>query len=85
MPRIFTPRRLIVLAAVVAVPGVAYYLIAPPGQRSDATVPFEPKGLVDNHNGYWVAKSSPSWSPMSVTAINDLHVDPMPTRQSGRE
>jgi uncharacterized protein involved in exopolysaccharide biosynthesis len=51
MPRVLTTRRLIVLAAVVAVLGVAYYLVAPPGQRSVATVPFEPKDLVDYHNG----------------------------------
>jgi len=80
MRRIFTTRRLIVLAAVVAVLGVAYYLVAPPGQRSVATVPFEPKGLVDYHKGYWVAKLSPSWSPISVIAINDLHVDPQTNR-----
>ena len=50
----------------------ALLLIACAGQQ---TIPFEPTSQLDYHDGYWVAKMDVPDRPVSLTIINDMHVD----------
>ena len=49
-------------------------------QEDAEIVPFEPTSMVDYHRGYWQTQFQPSWAPVTITAINDLHVDAQTNR-----
>ncbi len=42
---------------------------------SQEIAPFEPTSLLDYHDGYWVAKMDIPDQPVSLTIINDMHID----------
>lgn len=60
----------------VALLGVAVFLALRPEPEAEVDVPFQATRPADYHNGYWVAEVDLSWSPVPITAINDLHLDP---------
>ncbi len=45
------------------------------GCASQEVVPFELTSQIDYHDGYWVAKMDVPDSPVSLTVINDMHID----------
>ena len=45
------------------------------GCSGQQIVPFEPTSQLDYHNGYWVTKVDIPDQPISITVINDMHVD----------
>ena len=45
------------------------------GCSSQDVVPFEPTSQLDYHDGYWVAKMDVPDSPVTLTVINDMHID----------
>ncbi len=49
------------------------YLIV--GCTSQEVIPFELTSQIDYHGGYWVAKMDVPDRPVSLTIINDMHID----------
>lgn len=45
------------------------------GCAAQPAVPFEPTSQLDYHNGYWVTKYKDPGQLLSLTVINDMHVD----------
>jgi hypothetical protein len=45
------------------------------GCSGQQVAPFEATSQLDYHNGYWVTKMDIPDQPVSITAINDMHID----------
>ena len=45
------------------------------GCSDQQVVPFEPTSQLDYHDAYWVTKMDLPDNPVSLTVINDMHID----------
>ena len=51
---------------------ILYLMVGCTGQE---VAPFELTSQIDYHDGYWVAKMDVPDNPVSITIINDMHID----------
>ena len=54
---------------------MALLVVGCTSQQSAPVDPFEPTSQLDYHDGYWVAKMDVPDRPVSLTVINDMHID----------
>ncbi len=65
-------KRNLIISGIVAVLVIVGVIAGCSGQP---VVPFEPTSQLDYHNAYWVTKMEIPEQPVSITVINDMHVD----------
>jgi len=65
-------KRNLIIGGIIVVLGIAFLTAGCSGQQ---VVPFEPTSQLDYHDGYWVAKMDIPDQLVSLTVINDMHID----------
>ncbi|MGB0383512.1 MAG: hypothetical protein ACPGWR_01700 [Ardenticatenaceae bacterium] len=66
-------KRNIIIGRVIAL--MALLVVGCTSQQSAPVDPFEATSQLDYHDGYWVAKMDLPDNPVSLTIINDMHID----------
>lgn len=65
-------KRNLIIGGIIAILVIVGLMAGCSGQQ---VVPFEPTSQLDYHDAYWVTKMEIPEQPVSITVINDMHVN----------